>query len=437
MKGSTKSLLVGSALIAGAFLLFSRGKKGSSSEEGGQAGGQDEEMPSDELVQYIPGGIAPQEENSTPTNFTFLVSPSGFNDSSPAINDQSPIGGGSPSNYSPGGIPASFDYGLFNSSSNNSRSSAPAPSASNSTLASIGVVGGYGLLSDGLQRVGQAVAKNAAEAGGKQAVSAVPASFSKTLTQDPYGVLRGAGVPVAEKAALEAAEETPSLFLKFSKGVAAYIPVLGIPVGAAVDRYLTKDNPSTQPSWIQALAANTAGDLAQAGTVAAITASTGGIGAIGSYVASPAAAIATQEAVYKQMNKANIYDDLGITQPKSNGMNTQPLAKNTEATFTPLPVQASFPSGSPELFTSSQQNIIPMSSQSSFSAPAALISSLAPSTVAVSTPQASSQSSSGGGSSSSSTKISTSNTAKVSSSIKPVTKSSFKDNLAKIKKKKK
>lgn len=435
MKGSTKSLLVGSALIAGAFLLFSKNKKGSSSEEGGQAGGQDEEMPSDELVQYIPGGIAPQQETgSTPTNFTFLVTPSGFNDS-PTNESSGDVGGGSP-----GGIPASFDYGLFNSSSNPSSrksSSPPAPSASNSTLETIGVVGGYGLLSDGLQRVGQAVAKNAAEAGGKQAASAIPASFSKTLTQDPYSVLRGAGVPIAEKAAVEVVEETPSLFLKFSKGFAAYIPVLGIPVGAAVDRYLTKDNPALQPSWIQALAANTAGDVAQAGTVAAITAGTGGIGAFGSYVASPAAAIATQEAVYKQLGKANVYDNLGITQPKNNGVNTQPLAKNTESNFTPLPVQASFPTSAPELFTSSQQNITPMSSQSTFSAPATLISSLAPSTVAVSTPQASSQNSSGGGSSSSSTKISTSNTAKVSSSIKPVTKSSFKDNLAKIKKKKK
>jgi len=93
------------------------------------------------------------------------------------------------------------------------------------------------------------------------------------------------------------------------KTVVNFIPVLDIPIGAALDKYFNRleTDPAKQITWGQALKANLAGEAAQLGVTAAATIPTAGIGTVPAFIAGVTLDVAATEGVYAAMGKPNLY----------------------------------------------------------------------------------------------------------------------------------
>lgn len=138
----------------------------------------------------------------------------------------------------------------------------------------------------------------------------------KQLEQGGMSVAQSAEKPVVREAGEQVLQTMPK-WAKGIKGVANFIPLLDIPIGAGLDVWFSRyeDDPNKKIGWGDALAANTAGELAQLGiTGAAAAAGTvvpvaGNIaGGVGGFIVGTGADIAATEAYYKARGKSSLFD---------------------------------------------------------------------------------------------------------------------------------
>jgi hypothetical protein len=122
------------------------------------------------------------------------------------------------------------------------------------------------------------------------------------MISDPYGVSTAkTSKKGIQEVAGAAAKTAPKWARVLSKG-ANFIPLLDVPIGAALDKKFMKGT-DFEPSWKQAFAANMAGEAAQLG-VGAAGAAVGGVGAIPAFIVGTGADIAATEATYARFRKS-------------------------------------------------------------------------------------------------------------------------------------
>jgi hypothetical protein len=123
------------------------------------------------------------------------------------------------------------------------------------------------------------------------------------MISDPYGVSTAkTSKKGIQEVAGAAAKTAPKWARVLSKG-ANFIPLLDVPIGAALDKKFMKGT-DFEPSWKQAFAANMAGEAAQLG-VGAAGAAVGGVGAIPAFLVGTGADIAATEATYARFRKSS------------------------------------------------------------------------------------------------------------------------------------
>jgi len=380
---------LGFALLAGgALAMLAASKKASAQEEEGGAGtpgGQDEQSsPSDWII--LPGQTGASNINlytypqaqTAPAADTTLNGQAGalsaqfitptlrqFTDANGAIVGYE--------DYEQGISTQSFTPASRGASGGSSRVSGdnftPAPAGSG--LMSFAVIGGAAGGAYVSEQGGKAAASFAANRGvditSKNAVSSV-------LT-DPYSVK--AGISTATDIAADAA---PSAGAKFLGRAAGFVPLVGIPLGAAADKYLTRNEPNA-PGWWDAFAANAVGDAAQIGITAGGTAVTAGVGAPVAIGAGIVGGVAAQDAYYYKRGKSSIYGDFfgdtkttdkGLvtdvkTQQAGSASNKKPSQKGVPVVQDPYLI-ASFENYSPVSLPAGGANPIPASFQSGRSA---------------------------------------------------------------------
>ena len=107
---------------------------------------------------------------------------------------------------------------------------------------------------------------------------------------------------------------------KTTKTVANFIPLLDIPIGAGLDLYFNKyvEDPSQKINWYDAIAANTAGELAQLGITGGAAAASSVVpvagtiaGGVGGFVVGTGADIIATEGYYAARGKSSLFTGSG------------------------------------------------------------------------------------------------------------------------------
>jgi hypothetical protein len=154
-------------------------------------------------------------------------------------------------------------------------------------------------------------------------------AVSKIMNKGEQGamsVAQSGEKPIIREAGGQVLQTMPK-WAKGVKGVANFIPLLDIPIGAGLDVYFSRyeEDPSKKIGWGDAFAANTAGELSQLGiTGAAAAAGTvvpvaGNIaGGVGGFIVGTGADIAATEAYYKARGKSSLFDFGSSSAPQQN-----------------------------------------------------------------------------------------------------------------------
>lgn len=134
--------------------------------------------------------------------------------------------------------------------------------------------------------------------------------------QGAFSVAQSGEKPLIREAGEQAIQTVPK-WAKGIKGVANFIPLLDIPIGAGLDVYFSKyeEDPSKKIDWWSAIKANTAGELAQLGITGGAAAASSVVpvagtiaGGVGGFIVGTGADIAATEASYKAMGKSSLFD---------------------------------------------------------------------------------------------------------------------------------
>ena len=130
-------------------------------------------------------------------------------------------------------------------------------------------------------------------------------NFQKWL-KDPYSIASGSKKPIVKQAGNQVLGTMPK-WAKVAKGVTNFIPFFDVPIGAELDRYLTRndENPISRKN---AYIANTAGEAAQLGVTGA-GALAGGFGAIPAFFLGTSADIAATEASYRSLGEQSLFGE--------------------------------------------------------------------------------------------------------------------------------
>ena len=220
---------------------------------------------------------------------------------------------------------------------------------------------------------------------------------------------------------------------KATKTVANFIPLLDIPIGAGLDVYFNRyeEDESKKINWGDAIAANTAGELAQLGITGGAAAAGSVVpvagtiaGGVGGFIVGTGADIAATEGYYAARGKSSLFTGSSGSGSGSASSYTPPSAAQA-STVAKLTGQSSF-NFSTNTFTSAQGYQSSMSTtdylKSLAPKPAAQLFTPAPNPFSggggSSSSSSSRTSSSGGGSSSSSSSRNTSSNVTKSSSAK-------------------
>lgn len=339
MKSNTKSALVTGGLVVGGLALVyaARNSMASSKDGQGSAGGQDaqnDQYAVDSGYQVVPDStyVPPRPDQTyqltTPDNFTPQAPPTNYtgDPNAPVAPAQS---------YAPGSVKPDFS-GLYTPASPSDAPIGSAQGAFGALASSAGLIVGGVAANVGILKTAEAIASRTA--------TELPEGRVAQALVDPYGVRAGSAaaktaegeaVPAirvvgenavkqgeevaartaAGKAAVKVGEA--SFGKKAASFIAGYIPILGIPVGAAIDVYSTSDakDEKDRIGWGDALAANALGDVAQVGTIVAVP----GAG----LVAQGLTGFATADAYYAARDKPSL-TGMALSAAFGSGANAAP-----------------------------------------------------------------------------------------------------------------
>lgn len=248
---------------------------------------------------------------------------------------------------------------------------------------------------------------------------------SKILREGSSEIVGAADRPILKEGGQQIIQTVPK-WAKGVKGVANFIPLLDIPIGAGLDVYFSKyeTDPNKKIDWWTALQANTAGELAQLGVTGAAAAAgtvvpvVGNIaGGVGGFIVGTGADIAATEAVYKAKGKSSLFDFGSSSTPAQISQMTPAQQSAQASLFSTLGISSVNPFQNMSVANQSSSSGGGGSSQVYYT-DKGVFTSLAAANAAGSTMSVAPQSSGGGGGSSSSSRASTSSNVSASSSSK-------------------